>query len=75
MLSTAASQQEGPRFESGSGRFYVEFTCSPCVCVGFIREHWFPPTSQKHANWGCLISHSKLPIGMSVLDNTDTQID
>ena len=45
----SASQQEGPGFKSGSGHFCVEFTCSPCVCVG---SHCVLPHPKKHAKWG-----------------------
>ena len=38
-------------FDSGSGRFCVEFACSPCLCVSFLRGLRLPPTVPKHANW------------------------
>ncbi|XP_062863871.1 syntaxin-binding protein 6 isoform X1 [Trichomycterus rosablanca] len=37
-----------PRW-SGPGPFCVEVACSPCVCVGFLRELRFPLTIQRHA--------------------------
>ena len=45
-VGTVASQQEGPGFESGSGPFGVEFTCSTCVCIGFLGVLQLPPTSK-----------------------------
>ena len=48
-ITSSPSQQEGPGFDSGSVHFCVEFTCSPCVCVGSLRVL---PHSKQHANWG-----------------------
>lgn len=31
------------------GPFYVEFTCSPCACVGFLLVLRSPPEIQRHA--------------------------
>lgn len=46
VVSTAASQQEGPGFDPqfGPGGLSV---CSPCVWVGFLQVLCFPPTVQK----------------------------
>ena len=51
----------GPGFNSGSGRFFVEFLRSHCVCVGFLWVLRLPPTVQKMKT-----GHSKLPTGVSV---------
>ncbi|XP_060789515.1 N-lysine methyltransferase SMYD2-A isoform X2 [Neoarius graeffei] len=40
VVSTVASQQEGPGFEPSGRR---GLACSPCVCVGFLWVLWFPP--------------------------------
>ena len=48
LVSTVASQPEGPGFESESVCFCVGFACSPSVCVGLLQ---FPPTVQKHVSW------------------------
>ena len=50
VVSTVASQQEGPGFASRSfqvvpGPFCVEFACSPRACVGLLRVLRFPPPS------------------------------
>ena len=53
VVSTVASQQEGPGFDSGSRSFCVEFVCSshsPKTCKLGVR----------------LIDHSKLPVGVNV---------
>uniref|UniRef100_A0A3Q4AG71 Caldesmon 1b n=1 Tax=Mola mola TaxID=94237 RepID=A0A3Q4AG71_MOLML len=52
VVSTVASHQECPGFNSESGRFCVEFACSPSDCVGSLQVLRLPPTVQKHANWG-----------------------
>ena len=59
LVSTVASQREGPGFGSGSECVCVEFACSPCVCVGSLRVLRLPPTVQKHANWERLITGVK----------------
>ena len=45
VVSAVSSQQEGPEFDPGSGRFYADFECSS-EYSGFL------PQSKKHANWG-----------------------
>jgi len=57
VVSTVASQQEGSWFESQLGPFYVEFACSPRVCMGSLHVLWLPPTTQ---------TDSKLSLGVSV---------
>ena len=52
VVSAVASQQEGPGLESESGHFSAEFACSPHVRVGLLWVLRFPPTVEKHANWG-----------------------
>ena len=47
VVSTVASQQEGPGFDSQA---CAEFTCSLCVCVGSVQVLQLPPTVQKPAN-------------------------
>jgi len=47
VVSTAASQRQGPGFYSRLGSQSVEFAHSPRVCVGFLRVLRFPPTVQK----------------------------
>jgi len=50
VASTGASQQEGRRFNSRSGRsFCVEAACSPRGSVGSLRVLRLPPTVQRHA--------------------------
>ncbi len=67
VVSTVALQQEGPGFNPTSvhvtlrgswirylprvGSFYVEFACSPRVCVSFLCVLRFPPTIKKYAHW------------------------
>uniref|UniRef100_A0A3P8NDG8 HAT C-terminal dimerisation domain-containing protein n=1 Tax=Astatotilapia calliptera TaxID=8154 RepID=A0A3P8NDG8_ASTCA len=50
VVSTVATQQEGPEFNSTirPGSFCVEFACSPRVCVGSLRVLRLPPTVQRH---------------------------
>lgn len=38
VVSTIASNQEGPGFEPGAGPLCVEFTCSSCACAAFLWE-------------------------------------
>ena len=49
VFSSVASQQEGLGFKSQLWPFCVEFACSPCACVGFLQEVWFPLMIQRHA--------------------------
>lgn len=28
-----------------------DFTCSPCVCMGFLRALWFPPKNMSVGSW------------------------
>lgn len=70
MVSTVASQEEGPEFDSTvcPGPFYVEFTCSACVCVGYLRVLRLPLTVQRYALSAVrLIGDSKLGVYLSVL--------
>ena len=67
MVSTVASQQEGPGLDPGSGRFCVEFACSPCACVGSLWLLQLPPKVQKHAKLRVrLTGHSKFPVSVNV---------
>ena len=50
VVSTVASQQEGPRFKSRSGHFCAGFACS--FCVGFPWILRLPHTFQKHTKIG-----------------------
>jgi len=48
VVSTAASQRQGPWFNSWLGSMSVQsLHFLPCVCVGFLRVLRFPPTVQK----------------------------
>lgn len=51
----------------GVGRvpFCVEFTCSPCVCVGSLHVPQLPPRIQRHTVE--LSEESKLIVGVSVI--------
>ncbi len=62
MASTVASQQEGSGFEPTGllGPFCVEFACSPCASMGFLRVRQLPHTIKIHAG------DSKLPVGVNV---------
>ncbi len=54
VVSTVASSQEGPEFVSRLVQpvdYYVEFACSPSVCMGFLRVLWFPPLSKICMLW------------------------
>ncbi len=55
------SWQEGPGYDlpAGAGPFYVDFACSPCVRMGFLRVLRFPPPS-KHA-YRCISSQYPWP--------------
>lgn len=39
LVCTSASEQEGPEFGPAGqlGSFYLEFACSPCICISFLR--------------------------------------
>lgn len=37
MVRAVASHEEGHGFGPSLGPFSVDFTCSPCACVGFLR--------------------------------------
>lgn len=45
VVSTVASKEEGCGFDSSPGPFCVQFACSSCDDVGFLR---LPPTFQRH---------------------------
>jgi len=64
LVSTVASQQEGPKFDSRLGHFCVEFACSPRVCMYSLQVLQLPPTSKgMHVR---LIGVYKLFLGVSV---------
>lgn len=44
VVSTNASQQEGPKFHFLDGEGIV----IPCICMGFLWEPWFLHNDQKH---------------------------
>lgn len=63
VVNTVALQQEGSGFNSGSGCFCVEFSCS--ACVGFL---WIlQPPSTVQGRGVRLIYHHKWPVDV-ILD-------
>lgn len=78
VVQRVASQLSGPQFDPMLGDHWEQagiqytrdgtpcYACSTCVCVGFQRLLWFPPTSQKHAcRWTC---YFKFPVGANECD-------
>ena len=66
VVSSVASQEEGSWFESRLGAFYVEFSCFPYACMGFLLVT-ISASSHKPKNIHIkLISDSKLCVGVSV---------
>ena len=67
VVSTVASQQDGPGLDSGSGSFCVGFVCSPCrVFPAWVLSRYssFLPQSKNLLGVSRLIGHSNLPVGV-----------
>ena len=62
VVSAVTSKQEGPRFESESGGFCVEFACS--VSAWVLWYSGFLPQFKNMQSGGRLIGDSKLPTGV-----------
>lgn len=43
---------EARRLNSRQGPLYLEFACSPRVCMNSLRVLWVPPTVQRHSSRG-----------------------
>ena len=64
---TVTSEQEGPGFDSRSGRFCVELARFLCACAGSLWVRRLPLPVQNMQKLGVgLIGHSKLRIGVNV---------
>lgn len=52
----------------GQGTFCVDFACSPCVCVGFHWEFWFPPTVQRWTGLNRCTGDANVSLDVSVCE-------
>lgn len=61
VVSTVASQHEGPGLKSTSWVVCVALVFSPCACMGSLQALWLPPTFMDVR----LIGVFELAVGMS----------